>query len=364
MDQRDTPIWEKCVSSCFFSILVRMGYESVSAIIVALIIVTLWFGWLPKRTVNSMKDMLEHREDKYSPSLHFVDERSGLFLCDNTGRLTKGVGMRSAAPRRTYTPEYVAHIRSLRHAAIRRRRLIAATLLMLTIVTLVVAAFAVIAWWFALIPSVLLLAVLGCGMNVARQARVWEARVAKYRALQSSVERVSIPAMSVVQESLHAVDESAVINCDDVATSVMQQKEIRQAVERCGGAEAHQTVIVDNTGTVDSDYGSQDLISFSLGSSESFWRHEVPVSAPESLAIKSTKQVVKAVAVSGPSLKHEEESSVDVQPSMVESSTSVETPVSTGQSAEEVIRDIEAPTSSQDSLGVADLKEVLARRSA
>ena len=32
-----------------------MGYESLSTVVVLLILIVIVFGWLPRRTVNSMK---------------------------------------------------------------------------------------------------------------------------------------------------------------------------------------------------------------------------------------------------------------------------------------------------------------------
>ena len=54
-----------------------MGYESLSTVVVLAIVIILMVFWLPKRTVKGMKRVIEHREDRFSPSLHLVDADSG-----------------------------------------------------------------------------------------------------------------------------------------------------------------------------------------------------------------------------------------------------------------------------------------------
>ena len=49
-----------------------MGYESLSTVVVLAIVIILMAFWLPKRTVKGMKRVIEHREDRFSPSLHLV----------------------------------------------------------------------------------------------------------------------------------------------------------------------------------------------------------------------------------------------------------------------------------------------------
>ena len=54
-----------------------MGYESLSTVVVLVILMVIAVGWLPRRTVNSMKKVAEHRQDRYSSSLHLVDADTG-----------------------------------------------------------------------------------------------------------------------------------------------------------------------------------------------------------------------------------------------------------------------------------------------
>ena len=54
-----------------------MGYESLSTVVVLVIVAIIIVVWLPVRTANGMKRVDEHRQDRYSPSLHIVDAENG-----------------------------------------------------------------------------------------------------------------------------------------------------------------------------------------------------------------------------------------------------------------------------------------------
>lgn len=159
-----------------------MGYESVSAVLVLVILVALWFGWLPKRTVNGMKSMLEHREDRFSPTLHLVGEWSTTRICDGTSMLAKGACMQPTQQKRTLTPEYIARIRAARRAAIRRRCVLVVALAVLTFVVFLAGCSGIFSPVFALIPGAMLAVVLYFGARASKHARAWEARIATMRA--------------------------------------------------------------------------------------------------------------------------------------------------------------------------------------
>ena len=72
-----------------------MGYESLSTVVVLAIVIILMAFWLPKRTVKGMKRVIEHREDRFSPSLHLVDADSGTRFSDETAAKAKGAIMQS-----------------------------------------------------------------------------------------------------------------------------------------------------------------------------------------------------------------------------------------------------------------------------
>lgn len=365
-----------------------MGYESVSALIVLIIIIALMFGWLPKRTVNSMKSMLEHSEDRYSPSLHIVDERSASLFHECSGAMAKGVGMqpsekrsnknkntknksnKSKVLRDNFTPQHVARIRALRRAAVRRRRILVFSLVFLTLVVLVAGLSGLYSAWFALIPFAMVSTVLYFGSIAAKHARDWEARVAAYnksagvpqnygkKGYGESSESIVEPVFDAIVNSVVAHEEEyqnyssgsvtqySSNTQDNTETSVMQQREISMALERVNSQNANGYVsagnqssslpdVSDSSGASDSSESHQDLISFSFGSDSTESSSNDKNNGPLSLEIKSTKQVAKAISAKKP-LSTEEASDNNVEP----------------------------PVITEDSLGKADLRDVLARRTA
>ena len=392
-----------------------MGYESVSALIVLIILVALWFGWLPKRTVNGMKTMLEHREDRFSPTLHLVGEWSAARICDGTGMLAKGACMQPTQRKRTLTPERIARIRAARRAAIRRRCVLVGALAVLTVLVFIVGCSGAFSPAFVLIPGAMLAAVLYFGSRAAKHAREWEARVAKMRA--GSLESVDLANDSLRNKSLNG--ESLKLEAskeqslksepsesveqhssrDDTATSVMEKGEIKVALMRAqeerNAALLARSEATENAENVAEDIAeneyeedskeanlavkedskdsaaiknNQDLISFSLGSDVKYDLGDsvAAAKAPESLEIKSTKQVAKAIPVVKPAKSKATKSKATKSAKTSESKYAKNLQKSTSSQfhAEEQKSQVEAPASSADSLGVANLREVLARRNA
>jgi len=143
-----------------------MGYESLSTVVVLVILMVIAVGWLPRRTVNSMKKVAEHRQDRYSSSLHLVDADSGTRFSDEHTPQPKGAIMqRAQTSTTTPTTAKVAHIRELRRAAVRRRRILALSLLLITVLVLVLSMVLPFSALFALIPGVLLAVVLALGVR-------------------------------------------------------------------------------------------------------------------------------------------------------------------------------------------------------
>ncbi len=384
-----------------------MGYESVSALIVLIILVALWFGWLPKRTVNGMKTMLEHREDRFSPTLHLVGEWSAARICDGTGMLAKGACMQPTQRKRTLTPERIARIRAARRAAIRRRCVLVGALAVLTVLVFIVGCSGAFSPAFVLIPGAMLAAVLYFGSRAAKHAREWEARVAKMRA--GSLESVDLANDSLHNKSLNSESlklepskkqslkkqslksepsESAEQHSsrDDTATSVMEKGEIKvalmraqeernaallarsEATENAENAENAAENVPENAAEnaaedIAAIENNQDLISFSLGSDtkSDLSNSSVVAKAPESLEIKSTKQVAKAIPVVKPAKSKAAKSAKTSKSKNAKNSLKS---TSLQFHAEEQASQVEAPESSADSLGVANLREVLARRNA
>ena len=381
-----------------------MGYESVSALIVLIILVALWFGWLPKRTVNGMKTMLEHREDRFSPTLHLVGEWSAARICDGTGMLAKGACMQPTQRKRTLTPERIARIRAARRAAIRRRCVLVGALAVLTVLVFIVGCSGAFSPAFVLIPGAMLAAVLYFGSRAAKHAREWEARVAKMRS--GSLESVdlandslrnkslnseslklepskkqSLKKQSLKSEPLESTEQHS--SRDDTATSVMEKGEIKVALMRAQ-EERNAALLARSEATEDAENAvenvpenaaenvaenaaaienNQDLISFSLGSDtkSDLSNSSVVAKAPESLEIKSTKQVAKAIPVVKPAKSKAAKSAKTSKSKNAKNSLKS---TSLQFHAEEQASQVEAPESSADSLGVANLREVLARRNA
>ena len=208
-----------------------MGYESLSTVVVLAIVVILMLIWLPRRTIKGMKRVIEHREDRFSPSLHLVDADSGTRFSDETVAAAKGVLMQSTEAHKGATSEErIAEIRALRHAAVRRRRAIAVSLLTITVVVLVCAFALHFSPLFALIPAALLAAVLALGVRASKQAVVWERKVARYhakvkkraaaerkRAQAEQAERARLRAQELAEArktivGLEAIPENNVVN--------------------------------------------------------------------------------------------------------------------------------------------------------
>lgn len=399
-----------------------MGYESLSTVVVLAIVVILMVGWLPRRTVKGMKRVIEHREDRFSPSLHLVDADSGTRFSDVSTPQAKGAIMQSSeAQGGRMSEEHIAQVRTLRRAAIRRRRIIVVALAVTTIAVIVAAVALHFSAWFALIPAVMLVAVMALGVRAAKRARDWEQKVARYRSRmrkQAAAERERARAEQAERRRLHDAElaEARRIAEAQVPTDVMPEGEIRQAVER-GKAdrdralnkrkqEAAAKAEVAPEATPDRrnaglsihderdkqqdtaehaedkpvskeisvpDQSSQDLISFSLGAPRN--GVEVRQAVPESMEIKSTRQVAKAIPPVRPV-----EQAEPVEPLIVpsdamsdmdedESGARVEAGVQLNEVSvkdfhdTEVSAEVTAPDATSDSLGTG-LEAILARRGA
>lgn len=401
-----------------------MGYESLSTIIVLVIALMGIVVWLPERTRKGMKSAQEHRADKYSTSLHLVDERSGTRFSDGDTRM-EGILMQSNKGQ--ISAQRVAEVRRLRREAIRRRRVVVISLVVIAALVLVCAFALHFSPWFALIPAALLGVVLALGVRAASQAREWERKVAlaaKRSAVAAVLPTAQSSAIECGRQPIAGREEKPVAarSDEEAATQVMEQREIRsalrkskiekrKALERRGKiAAVEQSSVVDNHADVQPDSQPDvlaasheqsvlheqsvshessalsrqsatsashvssvspatldaikeankefpaiaspepDLISFSLGSSAS------ETATPESLEIKSTRQVAKAEPVD--TLEREmlsAEAKVETKPAGF---ADVEAFHLTERQAE-----VAAPQASSDSLGIG-LEAILTRRKA
>lgn len=217
-----------------------MGYESLSTVVVLVIVAIIIVVWLPVRTANGMKRVDEHRQDRYSPSLHIVDAENGRRFGDIKPHKAKGAAMPASTPSARLTSEHIAHVRELRRAAIRRRQILVVCLLAITVLVFAVSFPLHFSPLLALIPFVLLLLVLVLGANASRQARQWERKVVRYERAHSGTGWSKKPsAESKDSKRVNKAEPVAAVTApaekpaeqiEDAATEVMEQRQIRRAL--------------------------------------------------------------------------------------------------------------------------------------
>lgn len=394
-------------------ILDGMGYESLSTVVVLVIVIIAIAVWLPARTANGMKRAAEHRQDRYSPSLRIVEAEDGRRFGDIEPYQAKGAAMPASTQSARLTTEHIAHIRELRRESIRRRQILVASLLAVAIVVFALAFIVHYSPLFALIPLALTAAVLAMGASAARQARQWERRVSRYEQKKTSATpaqqgQIDSPAKNHAAESAAPAVQTS--RADDVATEVMEQRQIRRVLhdaeveqakakalreaqakaDREAAApqaadhseaetpsltvrderDAHDSVADDATSELASvqparaldvfDMAtSQDLISFSLGADHA------EDNAPESLEIKSTRQVSKATPAE-PEMVNKlideakaVKASDDASAAKAQADHSAAQPESFHEHEERT--EVQAPVATSESLSVG-LDSILARR--
>ena len=346
-----------------------MGYDSLSTIIVAVVVLLGIAVWLPLRTCNSMKQVLEHRADKFSTSLHLVDEHSGTRFSDGQTHM-EGVGMQPNTKQPGMpTAERVAQVRSLRRAAIKRRRIIVAALALITVVVLVCAFSLRFSPLYALIPGALLAVVLAFGVHASKQAHEWEHELSLARKRVAGNKAV-LEAQKKAREEREAqrVREQAQVQAvAETPTDEMTQREIRQALHK---AQVEQRKALQEHAETVREAGAQDLISFSLGRArdvdvEAAESTEHAQEDPRSLEIKSTRQVAKAEPVdtaerealaSQAKMETEPASAQDHDKAFDAQTVDVDSFHKSEQTAQ-----VAVPAATCDSLG-GNLEEILARR--
>lgn len=394
-------------------ILDGMGYESLSTVVVLVIVIIAIVVWLPARTANGMKRAAEHRQDRYSPSLRIVEAEDGRRFGDIEPYQAKGAAMPASTQSARLTTEHIAHIRELRRESIRRRQILVTSLLAVAIVVFALAFIVHYSPLFALIPLALTAAVLAMGANAARQARQWERRVSRYEQKKTSATpaqqgQIDSPAKNHAAESAAPAVQTS--RADDAATEVMEQRQIRRVLhdaeveqakakalreaqakaDREAAApqaadhseaetpsltvrderDAHDSVADDATSELASvqparaldvfDMAtSQDLISFSLGADHA------EDNAPESLEIKSTRQVSKATPAE-PEMVNKlideakaVKASDDASAAKAQADHSAAQPESFHEHEERT--EVQAPVATSESLSVG-LDSILARR--
>ncbi len=210
-----------------------MKYESLSTIVVLVIIGIIMAVWLPKRTVNGMKQVVKHRSDRYSSSLHLVSEESGTRFSDVRTPQAKGAIMPATQTDHEKNRAYIAQVRGLRRAAARRRRWLAGGLLAAAVVVLVLAIALHFSPFYALIPAALCAVVCALGVRASKQARAWEAKMAaKERDRKRKTAAVAKRAAKQRAQQAAAQVVAAAPHEEDARTDVLEQREIRRALHQ------------------------------------------------------------------------------------------------------------------------------------
>ena len=287
------------------------------------------------------------------------------------------------------------------------------SLLAITVVVLVCALALHFSPLFALIPAALLAVVLALGIRASKQAVAWERKVSRYRSRmrkRAAAERVRAQKEQAERAKLDGREPSEdrrSVDDEQTKTDVVPAGEIRQAIDQgkadrdaavlkrrenaASKVEAHRVPAEEASPATDREAGlsihderedsdetsavvrtnaPQDLISFSLGSPRD--GNDIAEDAPESMEIKSTKQVAKAVPVSDGGTGDEplivpsgaisamdsDEAAVRVEEGVHLKAVDV-----SGFHDAEVRADVDAPDATSDSLGTG-LEAILARRSA
>lgn len=210
-----------------------MEYESLSTIVVLVIIGIIMAVWLPKRTVNGMKQVVKHRSDRYSSSLHLVSEESGTRFSDVRTPRAKGAIMPATQTDHEKNRAYIAQVRGLRRAAARRRRWLAGGLLAAAVVVLVLAVALHFSPFYALIPAALCAVVCALGVRASKQARAWEAKMAaKERERKRKTAAAAKRAAKQRAQQATAQAAAAAPRGEDARTDVLEQREIRRALHQ------------------------------------------------------------------------------------------------------------------------------------
>ena len=210
-----------------------MEYESLSTIVVLVIIGIIMAVWLPKRTVNGMKQVVKHRSDRYSSSLHLVSEESGTRFSDVHTPQAKGAIMPATQTDHEKNRAYIAQVRGLRRAAARRRRWLAGGLLAAAIVVFALAIALHFSPLYALIPAALCAVVCALGVRASKQARAWEAKMAaKERDRKRKTAAVAKRAAKQRAQQAAAQVAAAAPHEEDARTDVLEQREIRRALHQ------------------------------------------------------------------------------------------------------------------------------------
>lgn len=209
----------------------------MSTAIVLAVIAIILVAWLPGRTRDSMRRVVEHRQDRYSPSLHLVDERSGTRFSDERTPTVKGVLMQ---PTRTASPgptrERIVEVRRRRREAIRRRRVLVSVLFGCGAAVLLAARIWAFTPWWSLVFFLPLLVVVALGVRASAHARRWENRVRTLRGEAGRTSAKTSVKSAGSRDTARIRGEDARTGAhsagDDSPTATLAARQIRQALRR------------------------------------------------------------------------------------------------------------------------------------
>jgi hypothetical protein len=389
------------VSSRSVRIVTNVGlndWNSCGSLAWAAIVFLVIAGMIPtffRRTVIKSHTKLAHRRRSVFRSVK-LGGRQGVPAAADHSVTMKDASMKESE---VLSQEEIARVRKLRKASIRRRRIIVFTLLIVLIALLVCAGLFHFSYWWAAIPAVLLVTVLALGAHASAVARAWERKVAmqSFPAASKSEENTADAEVSEASNQStannsgntdHVSENGApthVIPLPEVREILAQQaheKEVQEA-ERAKQAEhqynsaqadkaktdkvkaeATQSEMVKSAQS-SSDRSKPDLISFSLGTSDSV--PHVTKSADDKNSEKRSDQKIAKKSDKKPSQKSQK-SSAATTPSAPSSHKAVKP---SAEARRQIFADVtpsvttihrvSAPRKSADSLGV-DLNAVLARR--
>ena len=209
-----------------------MDLDSLASVVLWAIILVLLFGLQPWKTMNGMRNAMEHRPDRYSASLHIIDMDDGMHFGDRVPTTAgKGTAMQSGAQATKLDDKRIEHVRALRRAAIRRRRLLVGSLFAVAVVVFVLALLLHFSPLFALIPIALDGVVLALGVRASKQAREWEHKVAAAKRRASKRGPTASAGSAQRSRGRNAVQTVAEPETQ-TATDAMSAQDIQAALER------------------------------------------------------------------------------------------------------------------------------------
>ena len=152
-----------------------MDFGSMSGIVLALALVVAIVALVPLATRRGMMNAAEHDDDRFSPSLHIVDvdvpnEERAEGHDDRDGK--EACTMKEAT--HSLSQDHIRRVRANRKKAVRRRQIIVSLLSAATVVFAILGISTPAPWWIFFIPLTLLAVVLGLGARASARTRDWE----------------------------------------------------------------------------------------------------------------------------------------------------------------------------------------------